>query len=406
MMAASKSKKTAVQAEVNIGLIGHVDHGKTSLTEALTGKWSDTHSEELKRGISIRLGYADASFYKCGKCKGAEAYATKEECPSCGAAAKFLRKVSFVDAPGHETLMATMLSGAALMQGAVLVIAANEKCPQPRTEEHLAALNISGTKNIVVAQNKIDLVSKEEAMKNRASIDEFLAGYGYKDVPVIPTAATLGLNIDLLIEAIEKHIPTPKQEKGRKMKMYVARSFDINRPGAKPEELKGGVLGGSITEGEISPDDEIEIMPGIDGKPLKTKVYSLAVSEGPIDKAHPGGLVAVSTGLDPNITKNDAMRGQVAANPGSLPEPVLKIKVEIKKLERLINKNPSEIKVNEPLVLAVGTATTLATVSRKEGSSHYELLMKNPVIVKKGEKVVMSRKEETGWRLAAYGIVI
>lgn len=110
-------KKEPEQAEVNIGLIGHVDHGKTSITHALSGKWTDTHSEELKRGISIRLGYADAVFYKCPTCKGAEAYTTKETCPSCGKKAKKLRKVSFVDAPGHETLMTTMLSGAALMHG-------------------------------------------------------------------------------------------------------------------------------------------------------------------------------------------------------------------------------------------------------------------------------------------------
>ena len=79
---------------------------------------------------------------------------------------KPVRKVSFVDAPGHETLMATMLSGAAIMDGAILIIAANEKCPQPQTEEHLMALNIMGIKNIVIVQNKIDLVSEEQALKN------------------------------------------------------------------------------------------------------------------------------------------------------------------------------------------------------------------------------------------------
>ena len=128
--------KEATQAEINIGMIGHVDHGKTSLVQALTGKWADTHSEELKKGISIRLGYADASFYRCENCKGSESYSNKEKCPNCGKKGTLLRKVSFVDAPGHETLMATMLSGASLMHGAILVIAANEHCPQPRTVEH------------------------------------------------------------------------------------------------------------------------------------------------------------------------------------------------------------------------------------------------------------------------------
>ena len=108
---AKPENKDISQAEINIGMVGHVDHGKTSLTKALTGKWTDTHSEELKRGISIRLGYADVVFYKCSQCKGSEAYSNKPVCPLCGKKAEKLRKISFVDAPGHETLMTTMLSG-------------------------------------------------------------------------------------------------------------------------------------------------------------------------------------------------------------------------------------------------------------------------------------------------------
>ena len=98
------------QPEINIGMIGHVDHGKTSLTKAMTGKWTDTHSEELKRGISIRLGYADATFFKL-KTPGGEVFSNKDK----EGKALSKRIVSFVDAPGHETLMTTMLSGAALM---------------------------------------------------------------------------------------------------------------------------------------------------------------------------------------------------------------------------------------------------------------------------------------------------
>ncbi|MEF8847893.1 MAG: GTP-binding protein, partial [Candidatus Thermoplasmatota archaeon] len=136
--------------EINIGMIGHVDHGKTTLTQRLTGKWADEHSEEVKRGITIKLGYADADFYKCEECEEPTCYCTKKKCPHCGSKTTLLRSVSFVDAPGHETLMAIMLSGAAIMDGAVLVIAANEECPQPQTWEHLTALDIAGIKNIVI----------------------------------------------------------------------------------------------------------------------------------------------------------------------------------------------------------------------------------------------------------------
>ncbi|MCK5721180.1 MAG: translation initiation factor IF-2 subunit gamma, partial [Gammaproteobacteria bacterium] len=108
-------------------MVGHVDHGKTTLVSALSGIWTDTHSEEMKRGISIRLGYADTTFMKCPDCPAPQCYTVAKKCEHCGAKTEDSRTISFVDAPGHETLMATMLSGAAIMDGAVLVIAANEK---------------------------------------------------------------------------------------------------------------------------------------------------------------------------------------------------------------------------------------------------------------------------------------
>jgi len=254
------------QSEINIGLIGHVDHGKTTLTKALSGIWTDTHSEEIKRGISIRLGYADCEFFKCPKCNEPDCYCTQKKCPKCGSETKFLRKVSFVDAPGHETLMATMLSGAAIMDGALLVIAANEVCPQPQTAEHLTALNILGIKNIVIAQNKIDLISKEKANENYAQVKEFLKGYGMENAAIIPIAAHYNANIDALIEAIEKNIPTPKRNLDKDPQMYVARSFDINKPGTEIQKLKGGILGGSIIQGKLKEGDEIELRPGVKKK--------------------------------------------------------------------------------------------------------------------------------------------
>ena len=159
---------------VNIGVVGHVDHGKTTLVYGLTDTWTDRHSEEIKRGISIRLGYADATFYKCPSCEGSDAYSTKPVCPVCGGKGTPYRSISFVDAPGHETLMATMLSGSALMDGAMLVIAANETCPQPQTKEHLMALELVGIRNIVIVQNKIDVVSQKEAMAHYEQIKKFI----------------------------------------------------------------------------------------------------------------------------------------------------------------------------------------------------------------------------------------
>jgi translation initiation factor 2 subunit 3 len=181
--------------EINIGMIGHVDHGKTTLTQRLTGKWTDEHSEEMKRGISIKLGYADAAFYKCPECKDPHNYCTTKKCPQCGGKTELLRCVSFVDAPGHETLMAVMLSSAAIMDGAVLVIAANEPCPQPQTREHLTALDIAGINNIVIIQNKIDLVSEKEAMDHYKQVKHFIKGTCAEDAPIIPISAHHDMNI-------------------------------------------------------------------------------------------------------------------------------------------------------------------------------------------------------------------
>ncbi len=226
--------KSPKQPEVNIGLVGHVDHGKTTLTQALTGEWTDRHSEELRRGISIKLGYADAAFYQCPNCPYPTNYSTDPKCPNDGAKGKFLRAVSFVDAPGHETLMATMLSGAAIMDGALLLIAGNEHCPQPQTREHLYALDIIGVRKVVVVQNKIDLLTDAQAKGNYEEIVQFLKGSPIEGAPVVPISANHRVNIDSLIATIEKTIPTPPRDLTKPPLMYVARSFDVNRPGPGP----------------------------------------------------------------------------------------------------------------------------------------------------------------------------
>ena len=208
---AEAKKPAAPKPEVNIGMVGHVDHGKTTLVKSLSGVWTDQHSEEVKRGISIRLGYADATFRKCPSCPKPDAYSVDEICSHCGKETQVLRTVSFVDSPGHETLMATMLCGAAIMDGAVLVISANEPCPQPQTKEHLMALNITGIDKIVIVQNKIDLMSREQVMEHYRQIKDFVKGTVAENAPIVPISAQQNLNVDMVIEAVEKIIPTPPE---------------------------------------------------------------------------------------------------------------------------------------------------------------------------------------------------
>jgi translation initiation factor 2 subunit 3 len=393
------SKKEITQPEINIGMIGHVDHGKTSLTRALTGTWTDTHSEELKRGISIRLGYADATFYKTKK-DGKEIYTTKEE-------GKIINKriVSFVDAPGHETLMTTMLSGAAIMNGAVLVVAANEECPQPRTIEHLMALKFAGVKNIVVAQNKIDLITKEKVIKNYEKIRKFLKEHDFEKAPIIPTSANFGANIDMLIKAIEENIPTPKIDSKKPLKMFIARSFDINKPGTQINKINGAILGGSISQGIIKIGDELELCPSIEEKTI-IKIKTISTNKGQIKEAHAGGLIAIGTDLDPSIAQNDQLRGKILAKIGSMPTPTNKLKMKITMFKRMINfdEKKSAIKVNDPLVLTIGTNTGIGIVTLTK-KDEVELNLKNSEIIEKNDRIAISKNIDNQWRLIAYGEV-
>jgi translation initiation factor 2 subunit 3 len=397
-------------------MVGHVDHGKTTLTQALSGVWTDVHSEELKRGISIRLGYADATFKKCPKCGDPECYTTTDKCPEDGTKTEVLRTVSFVDSPGHETLMATMLSGAALMDGALLVIAANEPCPQPQTKEHLMALDVIGVKNVVVVQNKIDILSKEKSLENFKQIHEFLKGTVAEKAPIIPVAAQHGTNIDLLIREIERTIPTPKRDEKKPAKMLIARSFDINKPGKSPNDIVGGVVGGTLMQGVLKMGDEIEIRPGLKMEeennegwdPIITNVESLIAAGKTQKEIHPGGLVGVGTLLDPAITKSDGLSGRVLSKPGVLPKEAGKLLLEIHLLKRVVGTKEEldvdDIKTNEPLMLNILTTTTvgIVTSARKDVA---EVKLKLPVVAEKGSRIAISRRIGTRWRLIGYGIV-
>ena len=400
------------QPEVNIGLVGHVDHGKTTLVEALSGSWTDQHSEEMKRGISIRLGYADTTFRKCPGVDEPDCYTVDEECPD-GEASEPLRTVSFVDAPGHETLMATMLAGASLMDGAVLVVSATEDVPQAQTEEHLMALDIIGIDNIVIAQNKVDLVDREGAVRNREGIESFVEGTVAEDAPIVPISAQQEVNMDLLIGAIEEEIPTPERDPDEAARMYSARSFDINRPGTTWEDLKGGVVGGSLVDGSLEAGEEIELRPGreveeggqSEWRPITTEVRSLQAGNQSVDVARPGGLLGVGTGLDPSLTKGDALAGQVVGEPGTLPPTREAFEMDVDLLDRVVGEESEEIEeisTGEPLMLTVGTATTVGAVTSAR-SGECEVSLKRPVCAESGAQIAINRRVGARWRLIGIG---
>jgi len=388
--------------EINVGVVGHIDHGKTTLLSRLTGKFTDTHSEELKRGITIKLGYAEIVIYKDG-----ETYNTSKGTPQ--------RYVSFIDAPGHEMLMANMLSGAAIIDAALLVVAANEGI-KPQTREHFMALQAKGIKNIIIIQNKIDLVTKEKALENYKKIKEFVKGTIAENAPIIPVSAQQEININKIYEALCK-LEIPKKDETSKPIFLVARSFDINRPGTNIPDLKGGVLGGILKKGKLKVGDEIEIKPGLNIKKnnqttyqtLTANIISLYKGTESLKEISPGASISIETSLDPFLTKADSLNGCVVSLRGNLPNITHKITIKTKLFEEVFGMEERQkvepIKTKEVLMLSVNTTITLGIVEKITKDS-IEVSLNIPIIALKGDNAGIARNINNHWRLIGFGEII
>ena len=358
----------------------------------------------MKRGITIRLGYANFSIYKTKD----GAYTNKKDKDS-----KLLRNISIVDAPGHETLMATMLSGAAIMDGALLLIAANEECPQPQTKEHLMALELVGIKQIIIVQNKIDLVTKEQALSNYNQIKEFVKGTIAENAPIIPISAQHCININMLFEAIEEYIKTPKRDVNENPLFFVARSFDVNKPGQDVNNLIGGIIGGAIKQGVFKIGDKIEISPGLKFNDkyftIKTQVINLMSGNEKLKEATSGGSIAILTDLDPSIVKSDSLTGNVASLEGKSSQVFYDLKLEPKLLERVVGSredlNVEPVKRNETLVLNVNSAVTIGEVIEVM-KNHIIIRLKIPVCANPIDRVSISRRIGNRWRLIGVGKIL
>jgi translation initiation factor 2 subunit 3 len=273
------------------------------------------------------------------------------------------------------------------------------------------ALDIIGIDNIVVAQNKVDLVDREQAVRNHEQIEEFVEGTVAEGAPIVPTSAQQEVNLDLLIGSIEEEIPTPERDPDADARLQVARSFDINRPGTTWEDLTGGVLGGSLSQGRLREDDELEVRPGREIEeggsseyhPVETTVRSLQAGSEFVDEVSPGGLLGVGTGLDPSLTKGDALAGQVAGPPGSLPPTHDGFTMDVDLFDRIVGEGDvDEISTGEPLMLTVGTATTVGAVtSAREGEC--EVNLKRPVCAEPDAKIAINRRVGARWRLIGVG---
>jgi translation initiation factor 2 subunit 3 len=312
--------------------------------------------------------------------------------------------------------MVTMLSGAAIMDGSLFVVSANVKTPQAQDREHMLAAQMIGLRNMIVVQNKIDVVDRTRAKRDFEEIKEFTKDTVAENAPVIPVSAQHKLNMDALIWAIQERIPTPKRDQSLDSRMSILRSFDVNKPGTEVEELVGGVVGGSITQGIFKKGDEVEIRPGIktetSGKivyeSLIAKVDGLQAGDGEVKQATPGGLIAVGTDLDPSVTKSDGLVGNVVGRAGTLPETLEKVTLDIDLFEKAVGTEQlvavQKIRTNEPLVLNVGTAVTSGIVmSAREDVA--DVSLKKPICAEVDSKVALSRRIGESWRLIGFGTI-
>ncbi len=388
---------------INVIMVGHIDHGKTTLLYKLTGRWTDTHSEELKRGITIRLGYADIMLSKDGTSYNKDGKGDP------------VREVSFVDAPGHEMLMATMLSGAAIVDAAILVVAANEGI-KPQTKEHLVAVQAKKIKNIIIVQNKIDLVTKEQALKNYKDIKHLVKGTIAENAPIIPVSAQHEINIDKIYEALAT-LPLPERSPEATPLFIIARSFDINKPGTTPDKLRGAVLGGTLKAGTLKVGDSIDIKPGIavkeanqvHYKPFKTTIRGLFKGSHKVDHIVPGGSVSIETELDMGLGKSDMLAGCVASKTGALPEPVSTLRMKYELFKEMIGTVPpvkvEPLKASEMVMLSINTSVTVGIVKSIKGNEA-ELNLRIPIVPFKGENIAIARTINNHWRLIGHAQIV
>ncbi|KEG09485.1 eukaryotic translation initiation factor 2 gamma [Trypanosoma grayi] len=346
--------------------------------------------------------------------------------------------------------MATMLNGAAIMDAALLLIAANEPFPQPQTLEHLKAVEIMKLRNLIILQNKIDLVGEVHAQDQYDKIRAYIDSTIGLNMPIIPISAQLKRNIDYLLEYL-CHMPLPMRQLKCPARMTVVRSFDINKPGEvdienlrggvarmtvvrsfdinKPgevdiENLRGGVAGGTVTQGIIRVNQVVEIRPGqvhtqtggtFSCTPLRTRALTLKAEDNSLQYAIPGGLIAVGTTLDPTLTRQDKMVGHMIGDEGSLPQVYAEIEVQYFLFSEMVGrskqrdrnaKRVQKLNLQETLQINVGTLTAGATVVNiTKNPDIAKLTLVTPVCCTMGEQVAISRLVEKNFRLIGWGTI-
>jgi len=390
------------QPTINIGTIGSVSHGKTTVVRQISGVRTQRYQEEIDSNRTIYLGYANAKVYMCPKTGYTVVQGSDDPAPTHPKSDEkltLIKHLSFVDCPGHKAYMATMISGTAIMDYALFLIAANQSVPQKQTVEHLAAVKNTPVKDIVILQNKLDLVTREEALQNLKEIKEFIVGSAAENSSVIPISAQFNNNIDSVYDYINNHMPQPTRDYNLDPIMCIVRSFNVMLPDTPYDKLKGGVVGGSIIQGTFAIGDYVELRPGFVVKngpkticyPLISKIESLYSGKTPLDIAIPGGLIGVGLQLDSSFTQGGMLIGQMIGHVGKLPSVYSIIKVEYSR-----EGSPNslhKLKEGEKILIAINSKIQGGVIlSRAKKTRVAEIQLDEPVCLDKSTNVVILRK--------------
>ena len=403
------------QPNFNIGTLGSVSDGKSTLIYQLTGIKTQRHSSEQHRNITIKPGYANLKIWECLECNTNYSSGTQLMeylCSNCDSECKLIHHISFVDCPGHQELILTMMGSVSLMKGAIVVISAAEPIlKKPQLIQHLIAAKKANIDKIIICFNKLDLITKELALERKEELDKLLNTLGITASIIIPTALNQKLGIDNVLQSILDIFPPEVNEITNEPLFRITRSFDINKPSTSWLDVKGGVIGGSLIKGSLNIGDQIEIRPGIltrgkDGRythtPIITNILSIESDNVNLDSITPGGLVAILTDIDPYYTKGDMLSGNILGKVGELPTVYHDISLEYSKLEEFDGIwNP---KNGDAVYLQIGNITSEARLTKIKGSILSFQLIK-PSCIEKDSKILVCRKELSILKIVGMGFL-
>jgi translation initiation factor 2 subunit 3 len=405
----------ARQATHLVGTLGHVSEGKSTLIRALTGVKTQRHAKEQERNITIHLGYANCRVWQHNGT--GELRAGGPTPPTDDGNWTLTAHLSFVDCPGHEAYLATMLGGASVMDTACLIVAGNQTdVPQPQTLEHLIAAELMGLKRIAVLQNKLDILEEPAIRENVAKIRTFIKDTAAETGgPLLPISAQHGWGVGRVLDWLVS-LPPVDRDLNAPARLTCVRSFDVNRPGPwtpGSSSLAGSVIGGTLERGVVAVGDWLEIRPGIlslteDGEiqvqPVLTRVQGLRCEATELPVAVPGSLIAIATTLDPGLGIANGMVGQRVGVPGSLPPVVGRIRVRFQRLKREDGNQWARHQPGDRLRMCSNVMTTEATVSEVDAKRCIWITLDRPLCLDVDESVAVLRHHAAAGRELLEGV--